>query len=140
MGIEGNKYAIGNHGGRPPVFSSPKEMSKKITAYFNKFEKHTITGLCLFLGFESRQSFYDYVEKEEFSYIVKRARLVIENGYEERLSENGPTGAIFALKNMGWADKQEYDITPNPANLLPPIIKVYSSNIPLASSEDEIIE
>lgn len=71
--------------------------------------KPTITGLALALGFESRQSMYDYEKKETFSYTIKRARLEIENSYEQdiRNPDLTPTGAIFALKNFGWSDKQE---------------------------------
>ena len=71
--------------------------------------KPTITGLALALGFESRQSMYDYEKKEAFSYTIKRARLEIENSYEQdiRNPDLTPTGSIFALKNFGWSDKQE---------------------------------
>ncbi len=62
--------------------------------------------ICNF-GFETRQSFYDYEKRDGFSYIIKRARLFIEKEYEENLSIGNTTGAIFALKNMGWFDKQE---------------------------------
>lgn len=113
--------------GRPPFFNKPEELEEKIQAYFEYIkgetldgkmagpivlrppEPQTITGLALFLGFESRQSFYDYEKNDEYSYIIKRARLQIEVGYEVRLHGTNPTGAIFALKNMGWTDKQEID-------------------------------
>ena len=65
----------------------------------------TISGLAHFLGFESRQSFYDYEKKDGFSYTVKRARLFIEVHYEEMLNTGNVTGAIFALKNLGWLDE-----------------------------------
>jgi len=111
---KGNKFALGlTNSGRPPLFDSPKELLSRITEYFDLIEEPesleplTITGLCLFLGFESRQSFYDYEKKEEYTYIIKRARLVIESAYERLLNSKTPTGAIFALKNMGWFDRQE---------------------------------
>ena len=96
-------------GGRPPIIDTPENMQAQADLYFATLDGQpsTITGLCLFLGFESRQSFYDYEDKPEFSYIVKRLRMKIENGYEKRLFENNPTGSIFALKNMGWKDKTE---------------------------------
>lgn len=72
-------------------------------------EKPAVTGLALFLGFESRQSMYDYKERKEFSYIIKRAILLIENSYEKGLWNEKCTGVIFALKNMGWVDKKEID-------------------------------
>ena len=74
-------------------------------------ENITITGLALYLGFDSRTSFYEYGKKEEFMYIIKRARLVDENRYENNLYSNACTGAIFALKNMDWHDKSEVDHT-----------------------------
>lgn len=108
--------------GRPALFESPEDLQSKIDAYFKSCEaiiengelkklpdNITITGLAYYLGFESRQSFYDYEEKEEYSYIIKRARLKVENGYESHLFGKNPTGSIFALKNMGWKDKQEID-------------------------------
>lgn len=71
----------------------------------------TITGLAYHLGFESRQSLYDYEDIEEFSCIVKRARLRVEMGYEESLRGNNVAGSIFALKNMGWKDQTQMDMT-----------------------------
>jgi hypothetical protein len=114
--------------GRPPAFTSPDDLQDLIDGYFEsgvrkkkvvvgkppntqviEIEVPTITGLCIYLGFESRQSFYDYEDKEEFAYTIKRARLFIENEYEELLQTGNTTGAIFALKNFGWRDKQEID-------------------------------
>lgn len=97
--------------GRPRIYNSADELQNEVDNYFNNTEQQniTITGLALHLGFESRQSFYDYEKNEEFSYIIKRARLKVELAYEWRLNSNSCTGAIFALKNMGWKDKQEVD-------------------------------
>ena len=91
----------------------------------NRFETlikvPTICDLCLYLGFESRQSFYDYEKKEGFAYTIKRARLLIEREYEEQLQTNTPTGAIFALKNFGWKDTYE--------GIALPAINVFIQNI-----------
>lgn len=116
--------------GRPPLFKDPEEVEALVQEYFEKGVKMrtvilgppnaryeiqvpvpTITGLAIYLGFESRQSFYDYESKPEFSYTIKKARLFIENEYEEMLQTGNTTGAIFALKNFGWTDKQEIDQT-----------------------------
>ena len=99
--------------GRPPKYATVEEFQSAVDAYFedDSITPKTITGLSLALGFESRQSFYDYEKQSEFSYAVKRARQRIENVYESRLHENNPTGAIFALKNMGWRDKQEHELS-----------------------------
>lgn len=94
--------------GRPPIFETPEELESKINEYYDSLVEHsTITGLAFYLGFESRQSFYDYEKKPEFSYIIKRARLRVENDYEKSLFGKYPTGAIFALKNMGWDDRTQ---------------------------------
>lgn len=133
--MEEHKHA----GGRPPLFSTPEDLQIKIDDYFayvkgecheeekiwydKKSKEHkskekvwdrdpeplTITGLALYIGFASRQSFYDYEKDGEFSYAIKRARLKIEQSYEFALHGTSPTGAIFALKNFGWTDKQEVE-------------------------------
>lgn len=124
---KGNKNAEGNDGGRPSLYDDPILLSEKIDSYFNggankrivvvgKGENRheveipilTITGLCYYLGFESRQSFYDYEEKVEYSYIIKKARLRIEMQYEEMLQMDvSAAGPIFALKQFDWKDKIE---------------------------------
>jgi hypothetical protein len=102
-------------GGRPRVYETPEELQIAVDGYFSylteKKEPATVTGLALHIGFESRQSIYDYEEDGEFSYIIKNARLRVECEYEKRLTTaQSPTGAIFALKNMGWKDKTEQEI------------------------------
>jgi len=113
---------------RPRLYNTNDELQKKIDDYFNNGVKKrtviigkapnqqkveipvpTITGLAIYLGFESRQSFYDYEKEEGFSYTIKRARLFIECEYEEQLQVGNTVGAIFALKNMGWIDKSTID-------------------------------
>ena len=125
---KGNKFAEGNKGGKPPLFKSAEELQSAIDEYFQKgvhkksvvvgkganaqvieVEVPTITGLCHYIGFESRQAFYHLENNEVFSYTIKRARLFIEMEYEEQLQIGNTIGAIFALKNMGWKDAQEID-------------------------------
>lgn len=110
---KGNKYALGlTTNGRPPLFESAELLSEAISLYFLECKeeetKATITGLALRLGFESRQSLSDYSNRnEDFSYIIKRAKLCVENSYEL----SGTAFDIFALKNMGWSDKTETEHT-----------------------------
>lgn len=100
-----------NLGGRPALYDSEDELKTQIEAYFEtEGIRSTITGLAYFLGFESRQSIYDYADNGKFSYIIKRAKLFVESCYESKLSGNNPTGPIFFLKNMGWKEKSEVDI------------------------------
>jgi hypothetical protein len=110
---------------KPPVFKTSIELENKVNQYFESWyrkkkvfttawveviiPKITMTDLAIFLWFDSRQSLYDYEDKKEYSYIIKRARLFIEREYEERLEWQYSSWAIFALKNMWWIDKQEID-------------------------------
>ena len=100
--------------GRPPIIATPEEFEEKAEAYFaevrDRKEFPTVTGLAFALGFADRRSFYDYEKREGFSHIVKRARLLVENGYERQLQTGAKaTGAIFALKNMGWSDSRQIE-------------------------------
>jgi hypothetical protein len=102
-----------------PKFQTPEELEVMVDEYLGSppirtvitkdgpvnYPAITITGLAIHLGFESRQSLYDYEKKEGFSYIIKKARLYVENAYEYQLQFGNSTGAIFALKNMNWTDK-----------------------------------
>ena len=127
--------------GHPPFYKTPEELQEVINDYFNdgvhkrkvevgkgenkqviEIPVPTITGLCYYLGFESRQSFYDHEEREGFSYTIKRARLFIEKEYEEQLQVGNTVGAIFALKNMGWLDtmQSKVDVTSNGKELQGP--------------------
>ena len=114
-GSIGNQNALGNEGGRPALFETPDQLSDAIQAYFDKQVENkgiiTVSGLAYALGFVSRQSLYDYKERAEFSYIIKRATLFVETCYEEKLSTPACTGSIFALKNMGWRDKSETELS-----------------------------
>jgi hypothetical protein len=94
--------------GRKLIVSTPEKLQSLIDDYFQlNAEKKTISGLAYHLGFESRQSFYDYEKNKIFSYTIKRARLRMESIYEANLQSNNATGSIFALKNLGWHDKTE---------------------------------
>jgi hypothetical protein len=96
--------------GQPPYYDSPEKLQTAIESYFNETDcPNTITGLAYYLGFADRQSLNDYQEKPEYSFIIKRARSRVEMAYEAKLSGQNVTGAIFALKNMGWKDKQEIE-------------------------------
>jgi len=112
----GNKFALGNKGGRPAFYKTPQELEEKITEYFDycqeNEERITLTGLVLYLGFAELRSFFDYEErKDEFSQVIKRAKHVVMALHEERLSGTTPTGSIFWLKNHGWKDTQQIDHT-----------------------------
>lgn len=116
--------------GRPRIYESVEELEQAIDDYFypmvttsvetkvgtitsqpvkseERIKKPTVTGLALALGFADKTTLYEYRDRTEFSYPVKRALSMIEQYHEEGLSENNVAGRIFALKNMGWKDKIE---------------------------------
>lgn len=106
---------------RKPHYETEKELEDVITEYFNNETsrgkcKPTIAGLTYFLGFGSRTSFNDYMNKSEaFSNIISKARKFIESCYESELY-NKNNMASFALTNMdreAWKMKTETDITTN---------------------------
>jgi hypothetical protein len=113
----GNKYALANKGGRFPMYKTPEEMQVKIDAYFNRIkrikEPATITGLHLALDLFDRNTLYDYEQKEDFARVIKQAMKRVEHAYEKKLQSQYVAGAIFALKNMGWKDKNETDLNLN---------------------------
>lgn len=137
-----------NLGGRPPHFKTAQDLKDAIDKYFKdcpdkknvvlkdsdgstyleKVPAYTITGLAYNLGFASRQSFYDYEGEEEFSYIIKRARLFIEKEYEMRLQDGQCTGSIFWLKNSGWSDRQELEHSSDKDNPLQIIVNSRQKN------------
>ena len=116
--------------GRPPLYANPEDLAEKATEYFKVQNGNyiTITGLALFLGFASRQSFYDLEKREDFSYIIKKLRLLVENAYEIELYRDKPTGAIFALKNMGWEDRRQQEMSGNVDFGIPSITVNFTSD------------
>lgn len=102
--------------GRPRIIDSPEQMLEAGNAYFAECKANEapilITGLALALGLSGREALSEYGRRAEFSATVKELKTVCENYAENKLfSGNNPTGAIFALKNYGWADKQDIDLS-----------------------------
>ena len=112
-------------------FKNPRELLQLIDAYFlyikgeyklkpakdnaemptgkiwiREPEPPTFCNLALYLGFNSMEDFKSYEKRATYSKPLQYARLRIEAAYEQLLFEK-PTGAIFALKSMGWTDKRE---------------------------------
>ena len=118
--------------GRPPKWETADQIQGLIDTYFkNTPEKEwTITGLALALD-TTRDVLIDYQEKDGFSYAIKKAKEIVHNAYEKDLRRQGRSGDIFALKNFGWKDKTEQDITtggqPIGENISEAIGKIYGS-------------
>lgn len=98
---------------RPRKIGTPEEFDALVNAHVEDCRENerpiTWTGMAMALGFYSRQELDNYADYDGFSDAVKRAKQIVANAYEERLHGSNPTGAIFALKNMGWSDKQQYE-------------------------------
>ena len=71
----------------------------------------SFSGLALAIGI-SPQTLRNYQQRDEYSDVVLQARAIIESYYEESLnSRNRATGAIFALKQRGWSDNIDLNLT-----------------------------
>jgi hypothetical protein len=96
---------------RPPIHSDPVELNGLVVEYFEqcvgKAKRPTKPGLALHLGYCSRQSLWDVVNKnqdQEISYIIKRADSMIEDS----LCQLDSSMAIFQLKAYcGLKDKDD---------------------------------
>jgi len=100
--------------GRPPKFPTVPDIQIKIDEYFDecdaKEKPYTIAGLAYHLDM-TRQGLCEYSAKDDFSDIIKSAKLRVERSVEERLFSNSATGCIFWLKNhAGYRDKTENDV------------------------------
>lgn len=108
---ESEKDTEKHAGGRPLKFETPELLQAEVDKYFLNTLKPTLAGLALSLGID-RQTLYNYKNRDEFFDIIKKATEMVEAKYEERLIYDGqPTGVIFALKNMGWKDKTETELS-----------------------------
>jgi len=105
--------------GRPRKFTDATDLYNTGLRYIqdtlNKGEHLTFTGLCIALD-TTRETFGDYesgkydTSEQPFSDSIKRLKQYCENYAEQRIFSHNPAGAIFALKNYGWKDRQELDV------------------------------
>jgi hypothetical protein len=99
-------------------------------------EPATLSGLAIALGFNSRQELNNYVQKGPFAKPVKQGILKVEACYEAHLHQN-TTGAMFALKNMGWNEKQEQTpVDPEAGNTLK--VAIFNAGPPPAGNEKDV--
>ncbi len=98
-------------------------------------EPPTMAGLALHLGFNSRDEFDKLEKGGKYAAVLKRARLRVEVAYEKKLHQQSSSGALFALKSMGWNDKPEDKQTPLSTTIA---IKLINSGPQPASNEKEV--
>lgn len=112
----------------PPIdISDPRQVEQRINDYFvlcaQNDMKPAVKGFCNALRV-SRQTLFDWrhgnFRKDTHQEIILRAYDLLEELWEAYL-QNGkmnPISAIFLGKNnFGYADKQEYVLTPNQATV-----------------------
>ena len=112
---------------RPRKIESVEAFDELVDTYIDSCKTSespvTLPGLICALGLSSRHSLAHYEKRKEFCDSVKRAKLYVEMEYEKRLQGNSSTGAIFALKNFGWSDRQELAL--DQATTTPSEIKIH---------------
>ncbi len=112
--------------GRPAKYNNAEELEVAIEDYFNPIaedtslginikierQKVTVSGLAYHLGFTDRQSLYDYGEKDEFSCIIKRARLRSTTGTPNTLQNlvKSHFSLSIIFKSAGEPPKAVYPI------------------------------
>ena len=114
--------------GRPPHYDDPAEFERLADEYYAACLENeampTVNGLALHLGFNSRQSLLNYEGKPEFMDVVKKARTRLELAWEQKLAGPNAAGTIFWLKNQGWSDKTEQEISGPGGGPIPTTITV----------------
>lgn len=110
------------YAGRNLIFQTPEELQAAVDGYFDAIDAHnaesdlirknpTISGLAYHLNMD-RRSLYNYSKRDEFAPVYRRAILRLSAMVEELLLfDNNPTGKIFWLKNHGWEDKTQQEVT-----------------------------
>lgn len=101
--------------GQPPKLT-PKELKQKGEAYKAYIDDTgkppTFAGLAYYTGVD-RQTLYNYSQKDEYFGTIKALRDWILASYEEIAITKGHSGIIFLMKNYGYTDKQETEISGN---------------------------
>jgi hypothetical protein len=70
----------------------------------------TINGLCIHLDI-SKSTMFKYKSLPGYSEVAAGVLTEIEAWWEAKLATAACTGAIFWLKNQGWTDKTQTEIT-----------------------------
>jgi len=89
-------------------YQNADDLQKAIDNYFitEPKEEWTITGFARSIGL-TMQGLTEYQSKDVLGVLVTSARAKVAEQWEKRLIKTGRAGDIFALKNLGWKDRQE---------------------------------
>lgn len=112
--------------GRPRKFTNAEELYQAGIKYIeDRVAEHkpiTVTGLCIALD-TTKDILNDYESgkyndnQNDFTYPIKRLKMMVEEAYEEKLHGTTAAGAIFALKNFGWRDVMDVNTNKQPEEL-----------------------
>lgn len=125
-------------------FNNRASLNRLIDEYFERSKNNTdktaepitVTGLALYLGFTSKDEFDEYEQTGYHKAFIQRGRFRVMAYYESRLHYPAPTGAMFALKSMGWADKAKAKKSGGKTKSL--TVKVIQSGPQPASTEKDV--
>lgn len=107
-----------NKGGRPfGTFKRTPEQVKQSIEEYKEYLKTsgkppTMAGLAYYTQIE-RQTLYNYKQKDGYFDIIKEFRDWVMMNYEELAIDKGNGGIIFLMKNYGYTDRQETEISGN---------------------------
>lgn len=97
------------------AFETPEDLMAAVNEYFREADEehmpYTISGLCLAIGY-SREMLLRRAYDTVVADIILQARQLVEQQHEILLltDPKRATGVMFALKNLGWTDKNYLDI------------------------------
>ena len=121
---------IRNLGGRPKkdiTSVMDSKVIKQIDSYINSNEDNiTFASMGHLLGFSCALDFIEAAKKQKGPLAYALAK--VESRYENELIGRYSTGAIFALKQVGWADTQKVETE----------VKAVTVNISLEASLDDL--
>lgn len=97
--------------GRPPKYND--EQMSELVAKFREYIENTDIPIVAEFAYQNglyKQYFYDH---DEFTDLVKMATSKKEAALEYGALKGtlNPTMAVFSLKQMGWTDKQQTEMT-----------------------------
>jgi len=99
-----------------PLKHTPAQAQKLIDGYFRDCDDtdtpYTISNLALALD-TSRRGLCNWCERDDaLSAVIKRAKWRVEAAVELlMLKAKNPAAMIFWLKNFGWSDRQELEVS-----------------------------
>ena len=110
-----DKTLVRNVGGRPRK-DADADKKKKIDNYFlQENTTKTISGIGRYLGYSGALEFI--TEAKKTGGYLAYALSKVEENYEINLLGKNSTGAIFALKQLGWKDTQSVETESKSVNV-----------------------